>query len=444
MKNTFVISCPIDTYSGYGARSRDFVKALIELDEYDVMIIPQRWGNTPMNFIEDNAAEWGFIEKHILRERLSFKPDIWCQCTVPNEFHAIGKFNIGLTAGIETTVCHAEWIEGMNRMDHILTSSTHSKNVLSVSSWKAQDGREIVLNKPISVIPEGANLKKYCITKEFKNKELYNKINSIPEKFAFLAMGHWMQGTIGQDRKNIALTIKSFYEVFKNKNNQPALILKTSMSGSSYMDRREILHRINQIKLSLPKGAKLPKIYLLHGDFIDSDINELYNHPKIKAMISLTRGEGFGRPLLEFSLIDKPIITTGWSGQIDFLQPEFTCFVGGKLEKLHPTSVVEKILIPESEWFSPDHQQIAACYMDVLNNTKIWNEKAKKQGNFSRTNFHFDSMKTKIKRFLNQDIPPLPKMMDLNLEGIGDIKLPKKEKLDNFINDDNPKVKVNG
>jgi glycosyltransferase involved in cell wall biosynthesis len=403
MKNTFVISCPIDTYSGYGARSRDFVKALIELDEYDVMIIPQRWGNTPMNFIEDNAAEWGFIEKHILRERLSFKPDIWCQCTVPNEFHAIGKFNIGLTAG-----------------------------------------REIVLNKPISVIPEGANLKKYCITKEFKNKELYNKINSIPEKFAFLAMGHWMQGTIGQDRKNIALTIKSFYEVFKNKNNQPALILKTSMSGSSYMDRREILHRINQIKLSLPKGAKLPKIYLLHGDFIDSDINELYNHPKIKAMISLTRGEGFGRPLLEFSLIDKPIITTGWSGQIDFLQPEFTCFVGGKLEKLHPTSVVEKILIPESEWFSPDHQQIAACYMDVLNNTKIWNEKAKKQGNFSRTNFHFDSMKTKIKRFLNQDIPPLPKMMDLNLEGIGDIKLPKKEKLDNFINDDNPKVKVNG
>ena len=430
MKNTFVISCPIDTYSGYGARSRDFVKALIELDEYDVRIIPQRWGNTPMNFIEDNVSEWGFLEKHILRERLSFKPDIWCQCTVPNEFHAIGKFNIGVTAGIETTACHAEWIEGMNRMDHILTSSIHSKNVLATSEWKDPNGKILKLSKPITVIPEGANIKKYRVIKSFENKELYDKINSIPEDFAFLAMGHWMQGTMGHDRKNIGLTVKSFYEVFKNKNKQPALILKTSMSGTSYMDRREILHRIDSIKATLPSDAKLPKIYLLHGDFPDSDINELYNHPKIKAMISLTKGEGFGRPLLEFSLVNKPIIVSGWSGQIDFLQKEYNCFVGGKLERLHPTSVVEKVLIPESEWFSPDHQQIATCYNDVFNNIKIWKDKGKRQGNFSRTNFHFDSMKAKIKRFVTQDIPPLPKKMELNLDGIGDIKLPKKEKLE--------------
>ena len=152
MKNTFVISCPIDTYSGYGARSRDFIKAIIELDEYDVKIIPQRWGSTPMSFIQDNLKTWGFLESYILKDRLTYKPDIWVQVTVPNEFNPVGKYNIGLTAGIETTACAAPWIEGMNRMDHILTSSLHSKDVLSKSEFQTQNGKVLKLEKPITVI----------------------------------------------------------------------------------------------------------------------------------------------------------------------------------------------------------------------------------------------------------------------------------------------------
>ena len=53
MKPLYVISCPIDTYSGYGSRSRDLVKAIIELDKYEVKILPQRWGSTPWGFIEE-------------------------------------------------------------------------------------------------------------------------------------------------------------------------------------------------------------------------------------------------------------------------------------------------------------------------------------------------------------------------------------------------------
>ena len=116
MKNTFFVSCPIDTYSGYGARSRDFVKSLIELDKYEVKILPQRWGSTTENFIEDNIKEWGFLKKHITPQLIE-KPDYWCQITVPNEFQSVGKYNIGLTAGIETTICDGSWIEGCNRMD---------------------------------------------------------------------------------------------------------------------------------------------------------------------------------------------------------------------------------------------------------------------------------------------------------------------------------------
>ena len=134
MKNTFVVSCPIDTYSGYGARSRDFVKSLVELDKYDVKILSQRWGNTTQGFIKNNYKEWGFLEKLII-PRLQEKPDYWCMVTVPNEFQPVGKYNIGLTAGIETTVCDIEWLRGCNKMDLILVSSEHSKKVFKDSSF---------------------------------------------------------------------------------------------------------------------------------------------------------------------------------------------------------------------------------------------------------------------------------------------------------------------
>ena len=69
------------------------------------------------------------MQKHLI-PGLQSKPDIWCQVTVPNEFQPMGKYNIGLTAGMETTLVHSSWIEGCNRMDIILTSSQHSKTTL--------------------------------------------------------------------------------------------------------------------------------------------------------------------------------------------------------------------------------------------------------------------------------------------------------------------------
>ena len=47
MKQLVFISAPVDTYSGYGARSRDIVKALLKANKYYIKIIPQRWGSTP-------------------------------------------------------------------------------------------------------------------------------------------------------------------------------------------------------------------------------------------------------------------------------------------------------------------------------------------------------------------------------------------------------------
>jgi glycosyltransferase involved in cell wall biosynthesis len=427
-KPVFVISCPIDTYSGYGARSRDIVKAIIELEKYDVKILPQRWGATPRGFIKDNP-KWSFLNSHLLNSpQLPAQPEIWMQITVPNEFQPIGKYNIGCTAGIETTIAPAEWIEGCSRMNLILGSSEHTIKVLRDSKFEKRDQQtnqtvgHIEWKGDSEVIFEGADIETYKPTKS--NFDL----SSIKEEFAYLFVGHWMQGAMGEDRKNVGLLVKAFYETFKNKSKKPALILKTSQVGSSYMDRDELLKRVKAIKDTC-KSNNLPNVYLLHGEFTNEEMNEIYNHPKVKAMVNLTKGEGFGRPLLEFSLVNKPIITTNWSGHIDYLNPEFVTLLPGTLTNVHP-SAANNMLLQESQWFSVDTGHVGHYLKDVFENYKGYADNAKRQGFQSRSKFSFDAMKEKLDAVFTQRIPEFPKQVQLQLPKLKKIELPKLKKVE--------------
>jgi uncharacterized protein YacL (UPF0231 family) len=304
MKPLCVISAPPTTYSGYGARSRDFIKAIYELkkDEWDIKVMPQRWGSTSWGFIEDNIEEWGWMNDLMLKENLTRQPDVWFQVTVPNEFQPIGKVNIGVTAGIETTVCDASWIDGVNRMNVTLVSSNHAKQVFEQSSFEQRDQRSgqvvrrVQLEKPVEVLFEGVDLNKYFYTEELPKTKLVETLDSVKESFAYLYVGHWLQGELGEDRKNTNLLVKLFLETFKNKKNKPALILKTSSATSCIMDRDEVLKKIDQIR-EFVGGKDLPNIYLLHGELDDADINILYNHPKVKVTEDLLQSSAYLRNL---------------------------------------------------------------------------------------------------------------------------------------------------
>jgi glycosyltransferase involved in cell wall biosynthesis len=186
------------------------------------------------------------------------------------------------------------------------------------------------------------------------------------------------------------------------------------------MDRNAILDKITSIK-STVNSTDLPNIYLLHGEFSNEEMNSLYNHSKVKAMISLTKGEGFGRPLLEFSLTKKPIIVSNWSGHMDFLNPEFVCAVGGQLTNVHTSAAVKDLIMPESQWFSPDHGQIGHYLRDVHKNYKKYTDGAKRQAYRSKTEFSWDKMKEKLDTILSTNLPVLPKKAELKLP---DLKLP--------------------
>ena len=422
MKPLCVVSCPIDTFSGYGARSRDFVKSLIETKdkEWDIKIMPQRWGDTPWNFLsKDDPLRQRLIGK------LEQQPAIWIQITVPNEFQKVGQFNIGVSAGIETTVYPSDFIEGSNRMDLNLVSSEHSKQVALNSQFDKIDSNTkqkvgiLKIEKPIEVLFEGLDLDKY-----YKSSKKSNILNNVREDFIFLYTGHWLPGNFGEDRKNTALMIHTFLDTFKGPGRKkPALVLKTNFTNYSLIDREEILKRINRIRDKF--SGNLPNIYLLHGEMTDEEMNQLNNDPKVKTFISFTKGEGYGRPLAEAAITGKPVITTNWSGHIDFIKPEYNVLIGGELRNVH-VSAANQFLLKESQWFNIDTNIASRAMKDVFKNYKRYLEGSRKQTQYLKNNWSFDKMTEKLNSLLPK-VEPAPQVQQLKLPKLKKSKSKKQE-----------------
>tara|TARA_R110000787_G_scaffold258668_1_gene363885 strand:- start:1679 stop:3004 length:1326 start_codon:yes stop_codon:yes gene_type:complete len=417
-----VVSCPIDTFSGYGARSRDFVRSLIKEkgEEWDIKIVPQRWGDCPWNFLKDNDP----LKQRFISGQINQQPDIWFQITVPNEFQPHGKYNIGVTAGIETTIFPAEFIEGMNKMDLNLVSSEHSKKVAQSTQFEKKNEQGQVVGvvkceKPVEVLFEGLDLDTY-----FKSPKKSNILNDIKEDFCFLFTGHWLQGDFGQDRKDIGTLIATFLNTFKGSamyngsKTKPALVLKTNHSNYSLLDREEILTKINTIRKGIE--GNLPNIYLLHGEMTDEEMNQLNNDPKVKAFTSFTKGEGFGRPLLEAAITGKPVLTTHWSGHTDFIHPDYNVLIGGQLTNVHP-SAANQFLLKESQWFTINAEIAGKAMKDIFKHYKKYIEKSRKQTQYVKDNWTFDKMGERLNSLL-PTIEAAPQQIGL--------KLPKLKKLE--------------
>jgi len=247
----------------------------------------------------------------------------------------------------------------------------------------------------------------------------------------------WGKGEYGEDRKDIAKTIKIFYESFANKKKQPALILKTAGAGFSILDREECLRKINLIKSRFPKDWNLPNVYLLHGSLSDEEMNKLYNHPKVKCFISLTHGEGYGRPLQEASMVGLPIIASAWSGQLDFLSQTDSMLLGGELVQVPKSQHWKDIIIPESQWFNVNETQAYKAMNYCFQNHNEVKEKALNLMKVNRDKFTLDKMTEKLDKIVKPYIDKVPQQVGLQLpklKKVGSteppkIKLPKLKKI---------------
>jgi glycosyltransferase involved in cell wall biosynthesis len=412
MKPFLLFRGPVKTRSGYGAHSRDLLQALYEMDMFEIKIDSCGWGSTPLTALDSNNTFHQWIEENTVNINVPVQPDVYVQVTVPNEFQRIGKFNIGVTAGIETTIAPKDWVDGCNRMDLIIATSNFSRDVLlqTVYNENEKNTGKLVkqhrINKPIDVLFEGVDTSVY--NNNYDGFEL-----DIKEDFAFLFVGHWLKGDLGQDRKDVGMLIRTFVESFKDSENKPALVLKTSSASFSVKEREVFRVRIEQ----LVEGVKNPpSIYLLFGDLTDSEMNGLYNHPKIKSMISITKGEGFGRPLLEFSMTGKPIIASNWSGHKDFLPMDKAIMIGGKLTEVHD-SVLDNFIIKGSKWFTANYNEASEVMKLVILDYEKFSQKSEQLRLNNLENFTKEKMKDKfivlLSPYMNkpkEHKPMLPKL----------------------------------
>ena len=431
-KPVCLVTAPVATRSGYGAHGRDICRALIKLDKYDVKIWPVRWGNTPMNALnKDDPNDKMIIDRILPNPQLPKQPELHIHIVIPNEFQTFGKYNIGITAGLEMTACPPGWLEGMNKMNMNIVPSTFVKDMITNIKFdinNEQDGKkvgELKSDKPIEVLFEGTDTNIFKKTNEF-SKEFVDEMKKVKESFNFLYVGHWLQGDLGKDRKDTGMMLKVFLETFKNLKQKPGLIMKTSGATYSVIDRETMLNKIQIIK-DMVKGD-LPNIYLLHGDFDDEEMNQIYNHPKVQAHINLTHGEGFGRPLLEASISQKPVIATNWSGHLDFLNKNLAVLVGGGLQNVEKGSVPDEFLTEGAQWFTVNYQEASAKMKDVYKSYKKYTLDAKKLGTVNKSKFSLNAMTKELGKILDKYVPEFPKEVKLELpklKKVGSTDLPK-------------------
>ena len=415
-----LVTAPVGTRSGYGNHSRDICRALIESDKYDVRIQPVRWGNTPPNALEEGNPYHDMITKKFITDaNLERQPELHIHIVIPNEFQPLGKKNIGITAGIEHTQPPAKWIEGVNRMDVTICTSEFTKSGFQNTTYDKQDVRTgqviggLSVKKPLEVLFEGADPEIYKETRDLSDK-MKQEFSKIDNDLCFLFVRHWLNGNLGEDRKDVGMMLKVFLETFKNTNNPPALILKTSSAGFSITDRESILEKIDMIKSDVQANT-LPDIYLLHGDLTDEEMNQMYNHPKVKAHLTFTHGEGFGRPLLEASFSGKPIIAPISTGQADFLDRHYTVELPHQMTKVPNSAFPKDYQNQEAKWSTVNYNTASRIMKSVFTDYKKYQLKGKKQMIVNRELFTHDKMKTNLESIVDKMLDSMAKKVELKI-----------------------------
>jgi len=394
MRQKILLKGPLLTRSGYGEQTRFALRSLRSREDvFDIFIQPLQWGQTSWINIDDDERRWidETIKKTIGHIQSGGNFDISVQVTIPNEWEPITPVNIGFTAGIETTKVAPEWLQNGNVMDKIIVVSSHSKNVYENTTYTATNETtnqqvQLALTTPIHAVNYP--------TKTFK--DLPEIELDLDYDFNFLSVAQW------GPRKNIANTVKWFVEEFKDE--EVGLVVKTNIAKNCFLDRDRIFGEMKAFMTQFNKKHTC-KVYLLHGDMSDEEMHSLYTNSKIKSLVALPHGEGFGLPIFEAAYSGLPVIATGWSGQLDFLVDkkgrDWFYNVAFDMQPIPPEVEWEGVIIKESMWAYPREQsakeQMRKCYDDIQTGTK---SKGKKIADKLATRLHKEfSPENRYKQF---------------------------------------------
>lgn len=357
-----IIKGPILSRSGYGEHARLVFRALRSRpDKFDVYILPLEWGlsNWPVDVNDPETEDIFMCMNKMAHSDGQF--DLSMQVTIPTEWQNMATCNIGVTAGIETDKASPEWIHATNIVDRIIVVSNHAKVGLAGSKYQHEtESGEIEwlkCDKEIDVIG-------YPV-KDYSNTQLDLKLDT---EFNFL--------TVGQisPRKNVGDLVKWFVSEFKD--DDVGLVVKLHTNNNSHIDYEQTLRKVKSWTSDKDKKCK---VYLIHGNLSDDELHSLYTHPKIKAFVSTTHGEGYGLPLFEAAYTGLPVVAPAWSGHVDFLYapienekskrvkntPLFTK-IKYELKQIDEVAVWQGVLNPDTKWCFPEEESYKKSLRNVI------------------------------------------------------------------------------
>ena len=380
---------PVLSRSGYGEQARFALRCLrAHEDRFDIYIWAVGWGATGYLYEDTEEKRWidSILDKTTAYNQSGGQYDISLQVTIPNEWERLAPVNVGYTAGIETTRIAPIWIEKSIIMDKIITTSNHAKEGFDNTSYEAKNEQtgQIIKDFKSTTPIESVNY-------AYRHVEPDNIDLELDYDFNFLAISQW------SPRKNMENMVKWFYEEFAH--DEVGLILKISLRNNSVIDRFQTYARFNEFAQATRERYKDPKckIYLLHGDMKEEEMTALYLHPKVKALINLAHGEGFGLPLFEAAYNSLPVICPAWGGQKDFLympvkdkknknkvkNTAMFATVDYAIQQVQPEAAWDlgergPVLIAESSWCFPHEGNYKSTIRDVYKNHGQYISKAKK------------------------------------------------------------------
>ena len=364
MKKTVLLRAPVLTRSGYGEQARFALRSLRSREDlFDIYIHPIEWGHTSWVCENDEERMWidDTVAKTIQYVQSGGTFDISVQVTIPNEWENLAKHNVGYTAGMETTRVAHEWLQAGNAMNSIIVVSNHSKNTYENTTYEAVEEQSqkrvtLALHKEINAV-------NYPV-KSYENLEAFNlELDYDFNFFVAAQMG---------PRKNLFNTVKWFLEEFHD--DEVGLVVKTNMAKNSQIDREVCHGHLMGIVNSPDYAERKCKVYLLHGDLTDKEMHEIHLNPKIKALVSLTHGEGFGLPIFGAAYMGTPVGATAWSGQLDFLVDEKGenrfYDVAFDLKQIPEQAEWQGVIVKDSMWAYPREPsakyKMRECYNDIM------------------------------------------------------------------------------
>lgn len=412
MKKKLLYVSPILSRSGYGDHAREFAQFLLEhTHEYDIHLIATPWGHNPQTGLKEKTELHSqlstmFVDKSDVHDFY----DIYVQMGLPPEFKRLGTYNVGITAGVETSKVNAPFIKGCNQMDTVIVPSEFTKSTFENSTTDS-----LKLTTDIQVVHEYANDSFYINTESTTTNDVTPQLDAIKEDFCFLFMGQWTSSpTDDGGRKNIRSLINTFVNAFNSHEEKPALVLKTNGTDFSTSDYYDTQERIQEV-LSDYKEQYRPPVYLLHGEIDSDELHYLYTHKKIKAFVTHTRGEGFGRPLLEATLCAVPVIAPNWSGHLDFLSKEYSTLLNYAPK---PVGVTNELFCKESTWADVVESDSAKELRTIYESYDRYNEGAIKLKEINRSEFSKKSAFAKYNQILIPKFEKVSVEVPINLPDI--------------------------